>query len=68
MELIELNPEQITLLNWLMGIAQYDHSIRAFSSFETLVKEIETNREASINSTLTFKSKTYNFTMTLTKE
>ena len=68
MELKELNEEQITLLNWLDGVAQYDYPRKQFHSFAELVREIETNHEASINSTITFKGKTYNFTMTLTKE
>lgn len=68
MELIELNEEQITLLNWLDGVAQYDHPRKQFHSFAELVREIETNRKSEIKSTLTIKGKTYNFTMTLTKE
>ena len=65
--LIEFNDEQIALLNWIDGIIRYNHTTRNIDAVSKLVDKIETNKTASIKSTLSINDKTYVFEIRLAK-
>ena len=62
-----LTDEQITLLQWLNGIINYNHSNRNCDALIKLVKGIDEEKSANIKSTLTIDGKTFSFEMRLGK-